>query len=192
MNPNPNPNPNRNLIEEAKQIQQTYKKPFFFKKKTKIECAKNVSNTMNLEELLFHTSFQIPNTNIIYIDYTIFKLYANEDNYIHIIHTILGLITHCISTYGNYIIHINFDSFTISAFERYKEMFFLLISTIGDMEVYPYMTQCYIYYSPSTIMQMIQFITSVIKINIKEKITLYNKEESKSLLDQLFTSFDNR
>jgi hypothetical protein len=174
------------LIEEAKTIQINYKKPIFWKNKTKLECAKNVSHTMNLEELLFHTSFQIPNTKIVYIDYTIFKLYANEENYQIIIDRMIHLITNCISTYGSYILHINLDSFTISAFERYTKMIHLLIASIEHLELFSYMEQTYIYYSPSTVLQMIQIIVSLIRVNIKEKITLYKKEESKALLDQLF------
>jgi hypothetical protein len=55
------------------------KKNVVFKNKQKIECAKHVNQSMELAKMIQCTAVRIPNTNIIYYNYMIFKTYACDE-----------------------------------------------------------------------------------------------------------------
>jgi len=115
-----------NLINEIKEFQNNYysvnKKNFFFKKQQKIDCATEISEKCDINTLLNNSVFIIPNTNSIFFDYTIFKVFANPANYNNIINHINHLINYCIQYFERYNVHINLSSFTITAYERYKKL----------------------------------------------------------------------
>lgn len=95
---------------------------FFFNSKQKLNLANTVSNSLNLDELINKTVYIISDTNKVYLDYSIFKLFANPSNYDILVRYIVQLFTICIEKYDYFEAHVNLDSFTISACHRYKEV----------------------------------------------------------------------
>lgn len=182
---------NEELMDKINRLQTDYYskngKNVFFKKTQKKECANEIANTFSTEHLINHTVYNITGTNKIYIDYTMFKVYATKDNYLEIIKRILELFKEAIDNYGNFEAHINLNSFTISSYERYKEIipqfckkcfndptrFSLLLSNI------------YIYHTPSIFDNISKICSGFMNENVGHRITLFNKSQSEALINNL-------
>jgi len=125
------------IVNKIKEFQDDYysknKKNIFFKKNQKLECATQVCSAFPLEYLISQTLYIIPNTNKIFFDYVVFKLFANKDNYSQIVDSIFVLLKQSFETFDNFELYMNIDSFTVSAFERYKEV---LIEFINKCVLY--------------------------------------------------------
>jgi len=114
------------LEEKIKDLQQLYysnnSKNIFFKNKQKLDCATLVCDNIPMETLLSNTIYVIDDSNQVFLDYTIFKLYANPHNYETITNAIVALLQSHIDKFDSFQLHINLHSFTVSALERYKSM----------------------------------------------------------------------
>ena len=123
---------NKELLARIDKLKADYyskqSKNTFFTSKQKLAVAETVSNSMNLEELVQRSVYVIKNTNKIYVDYTVFKLFANPSNYHYIIDYMLSLLSYCIEYNGLFEVHVNLDTFTVSACHRYKEVIELYLS----------------------------------------------------------------
>ena len=110
------------LLDQMEQFKSDFLvregKNSFFKKGQKLDCAKKMSQTFNLQDMIQKTVFIIPGTNKIMFDYTIFKLYACPDNYYKIVDYIITLYDWLLLQYPTFEANIILDSFTISAAER--------------------------------------------------------------------------
>jgi hypothetical protein len=181
------------FLAKVEQLQANYyqdtKKATFFKKKQKEECAKAVCNNIGIEQMLQHTVFNVPNTNKVYFDYTVFKMYATTANSHFIISRVLDLFQESITKYGNFEAHLNLATFTISAFERYKpiisyfcdECMRINTNYQQDMAVF------YIYNTPSMIDLLSAASRPFMDDAIRKKVVLYNKGESEKLISELFS-----
>uniref|UniRef100_A0A6C0D2Z9 CRAL-TRIO domain-containing protein n=1 Tax=viral metagenome TaxID=1070528 RepID=A0A6C0D2Z9_9ZZZZ len=162
-------------------------KALFFKKQQKEDCANVVSSNFDIEEILRHTVFNIPNTNKVFFDYTIFKMYANTNNSHFIISRVLQLFQESITKYGNFEAHLNLNTFTISAFERYKPIisYFcdecLRINTNYQVDMIGF----YIYNTPSMIDMLSTAARPFMDDVIRKKVVLYSKKESEKLISDL-------
>ena len=151
-------------------------------------CAQQISNNFDLNDLIEKTEYNIPNTSSVYFDYTIFKLYAHESNYQLLINHILRIFDYCIDTYGEYVVHVNLDSFTVSAAERYKKIIELFNLSCIQNTNYLYTKQLktwYIYYPPSVIDMIQQILKSVIESEVLNKINVISKKDSSEELKKL-------
>jgi len=112
-----------NLLNKVEELKETFfennKKNMLFKKSQKDDCAKYISDNIDINLLIEKTVYIIPNTNIITIDYPVFKLFANDLNYTKIIDHIMNLFDYAIKYYKIFEVNFNLDSFTVSAAERY-------------------------------------------------------------------------
>ena len=71
-----------NMMEKYRQdYYQTNKKNTFFKSNQKMECAKGMTQTFDLNEMIKRTVYRLGDSNKVVFNYPIFKLYANPDNY---------------------------------------------------------------------------------------------------------------
>lgn len=180
-------------MEDISKIQtefyNSHRKNIFMKTSQKSECAETISRQIPLEELIRNTIYIIPNTCSIYMDYPLFKTYVGSDNYKevmnHIFETINGVIYKC----GTFEMHINLNTFTISAAERYNQVIQSFCNECfkNNTQYTSVMTNMYIYNTPS----MIQTIsTLMVKYSndptIKEKTIFYTKDESHMRLNELF------
>jgi hypothetical protein len=177
-----------NILEKAQKIQNdfysTHQKKTIFKKTQKIECAKTISQTMNINELLDSTLYIIPNKNIIYFDYNIFKLFANFENYDQIINYFFLLKSQCVYKYFYYEFHINLHLFSISALERYKKFLEIFAERQQEDNSNVLLKIC-IYNSPSFIDTILKVLNTLINQEILNKAVFFKKEESAVLLNRL-------
>ena len=180
------------LLSEVNKKQKEYYsssgKNTLLKKSQKFNCAETVSNHFDINDLIKNTVYNIPNTNIIFMDYPLFKLYANPTNFQNIIDHILSLTNSVIQTHGNYETYVNLNSFTISAAERYKHLIEMLCKECikSDTRFSFFLTKMYIYNSPNMIESIAKLLNVFIDPRVKSKITLYNKTISPALLENFF------
>ena len=155
----------------------------FFKSKQKLDCAHSISNKMTdkqLELLMSKTAFIIPNTNKIYIDYITFKMYGNPEIYEEVNDYLISIISECIQKYGTYDMHINLNTFTISAFQRYKPLIDIFANKCLNHETNfsDLLNKMYIYYTPSIMDNIIKILGPLFNNGIKNKLMLYSKNGS--------------
>jgi hypothetical protein len=162
-------------------------KNVIFKKSQKTDCAKEISNNIDIDLLINNTMFNVPNTNKIYFSYEMFKLYANHDNYEKIQKHLLDLVQICIYNYSNFELHMNINSFSVSACERHKKFVLSLTQQcLQEKKNYSYLlTKFYVYYTPNTVSNIIQIVTPFIDPVVRPKFVLYTKNESDDLLKKL-------
>jgi hypothetical protein len=161
------------------------KKNSFFKKSQKLDCAKFIANNMDLNELIEKTVFMIPNTKIIYIDYPIFKYFANEDNYERIVQYIINLFDYAIKYYGNYIAYLNLDSFTVSSTERYIPAVKIFCNIcLSKNNIYMgYIDKFFILNRPAVMEAIITVVKPFVERDVIDKLTFLTKEQTKKFLE---------
>ena len=93
-----------------------------FKNNQKLECATMVSDNMNLHTLFSSCIYIIPNQNNIFIDYQKLKSFICPKIYPQIVDYATNLANQCIDKYQLFSLHINMESFTITAAQRYKDL----------------------------------------------------------------------
>lgn len=172
------------LIHEIHKIHNDYyenvKKNVFFKKIQKIKSTENIINNIPLDELLKCSIYEIPNTNKIFFDYTIFKMYASPNNYNDIIQYMVLKVRNIIRSYNNFEMHMNMKTFSVSATERYIDIIRLFCSECcNNNEMFvKSLTQMYIYNTPSGLNTITSMILKLMTPEIRSKITHFLKDES--------------
>ena len=152
-----------------------------FYSRNKSPCAGEVPKTVSLEELISKTLHTIFSSNKIYVNYLVFKTYANPLNYHHIINALIKLIISTIDTYGSFEIHINLQSFTISDARRYEKIYQLYYDTCcacGLQYKFETIDNIYIYYTPYIIDMISSLIVKFTDKDMKKKIILVGKSQS--------------
>lgn len=176
------------LMEKCKdQYYENEKKNFFFKKGQKMDCAKKMTETFPIEDMLKTTIYIIPNTNKIVFNYTIFKLYANEQVYSNVIQKVIDSYDIILSQYPDFEIHVILDTFTITAAERYKNVIKLFCEKCMSSKVNytQRLKGMYIYYCPSMIESISTLLKPFIDPVIISRVTYYSKVESPALLEEI-------
>lgn len=192
MEENKNTSENEELIDEINNYKEDFysknSKNVIFKKNQKNELAQEISNQFDINRLLNSTAFQIKNTENIFFDYTVFKLFANETNYNYIIQHVMNIFNHCIVHFNKIVVHVNLDTFSVSAAERYKNIIILFnnacISSESDYE--SKIPNWYIYNTPNVLNMIHRLLKNIIDPNIIKKAQMYPKYESPSKLKELF------
>ena len=179
------------LIQEIHKIHNDYyetsKKNFFFKKSQKIESAENIISKIPLDELIQCSIYDIPNTNKLYFDYIVFKMYASPSNYKKIIQYMIVKIQEIIHIYGNFEMHMNIKSFTVSATERYMDAIRLFCNEcyINDEMFSNSLLQMYIYNTPCGMNTISSMVLKLLSNEIRSKITTISKDNSIECLNNL-------
>ena len=177
-----------NDIEKFKDVYYSEnKKNVFFKKSQKMEVATHICAQFSLENLIQQTIKIIPDTNKIFIDYTLFKLFATPQNYKQIIDYVISCFSTCIQSYGEFECHINLNSFTITSAERYKHAIEMFCNDCLKSETRygSVLSKMYIYHSPGMIERFTGIFVHLIDPLVRDKFVLYNKEESDVLIQKL-------
>lgn len=171
-------------VENAKRdYYALHPKNVFQKNQQKIDCAKHVSNACNLNAMIERTIFIIPNTNYIFYDYLVFKLYATEDTYTVLYEHMIKLIQIILAKYDNFELHINLKTFSISACQRY---YVFICSTLNQNKTYlNKMNRIIIYYTPRFIDSITQLLYASVK-DILHKV-VYVKESSEEDIQKLLS-----
>lgn len=174
------------LIQQLKQLRDDYyntsPKNNFFKNSQKLLCAETVSRKFDITDLLNKTAYIIDDTPCIFFDYTIFKLYANKNNYENIVSHMLKLYDDCIEKYDEYSIFTDLNTFSISALERYKSLIILFNEKCKMNLNYSQKLKCWkILNSPSFFDTVSQILFTLIDKEVIQKIQLISKKENEIL-----------
>jgi hypothetical protein len=169
-------------------------KNVLFKKSQKMKCAETISKQIDLSTLLSHSAYFFPNQNKIYVDYTMFKLFANESNYVQIIQHIIQLVDVYIDSHISepFELHLNLNGFTISAAERYKETVQLFCESImyfnqcKNRQIVDHLSKLYIYYTPSIMEHIMRLFQNIVDPTIYTRIVFLSKTESPEKIRILF------
>jgi len=186
-----NYNLNNEFMEKISDLSSKYysenKKNIFFKKNQKNDCALSITNAVGIDELIVKTIYIIPNTNSVFLDYTIFKTYATAEYYSNILNYIFSLFQECVTKYGVYNTHVNLDTFTISAAERYKNIIELFLENCMNYgcDYSNELNKMYIYNTPNTFKNISPILMPLIDPVVKQKIVFYDKNTSSEILKTL-------
>lgn len=159
----------------------------FFKSSQKLDCATAICNEFDPILLFNKAIYIIPNTNRIYFDYPVFKTFANPDMFEPFVSYIYQLIYKIIQQYSQYEMHVNWQTYSVSAHKRYKDLYqvFLTKYENTDINFHDNLSNLYVYYTPTVIQLISNIMTQLLHPVILGKIILYNKTDSEELLHQL-------
>jgi hypothetical protein len=181
----------RGFMQKMNELQEeyylTHKKNTFFKSAQKKDLALAIINNMSLNEILNMGAYNIPNTNKVYIDYTILKSCTIEETYQAIVDHIFRLFRVCIEKYNTYECHISLLSYSITACERHKGIFKHLTDECDTPKDYyiTHITNFYIYNTPSIMSKVFQIVSPIMHESLKTKIVMFNKIESSEKINEL-------
>ena len=182
-------------IEQMKEDYYSHnKKNILFKKSQKQDCALSICNNMDVNQLIENTMHVIENTNSVYFSYPVFKLYASDQNYDLIISHIFSLFDRCIDKFGTYQVHMDLQSYTVSACERYKPIFPVLFNECFRKEktYSDTLDRLFIYNTPNAMETIIQIMRPLVHDNVRHKIVFYNKAQSAEIMNNLLTNQHNK
>jgi hypothetical protein len=176
-----------NLLGDLEKFKSAYysenKKNVLFKKDQKMDMASKISTEFNVETLMRKTIYIIPGTNELYFDYNVFKMFAHPSNYLSFVNYTHALILHIIQTSGAFVSHVNINSFTASAAERYKGILELFneVGLQNDTNYAVNMTTLHVYNTPSSLEHIYKLISGLIDPEVRSKIVFHSKAESSLL-----------
>ena len=181
-----------NLYSHIQSTQSNYYsehggKNMVFKKAQKFECAETVCTQIPLIVLMQKTFWIIPSRNQIYFEYPLFKMYAHPGNFMEITDYVISLCLQCKHMYNTFSLHVNFEGFTISAAERYKQ-FVVWFNSVCETRNHGFLLvieQMIIYNTSNTMDHISSIFLPLIPNEMRPKIRIIGKEESKELLEQL-------
>lgn len=171
------------ILGKINELKESYysenSKKSFFKKSQKLDCAKFVSESIDLNTLIDNTVYAIPGKNIVFINYPVFKLYANPDNYTQIIDHIITVFKYIIEYYNTFDVYINLSTFTVSAAERYKEVIRLFCdSCFNDGTNFSeLLIKFHILNTPSVMEMIVKILKPLANPLVIDKIAFHTKEE---------------
>ena len=128
----------------------------------------------------------IPNSNKIYIDYQLFKQYANPSNYNILINEFASTINKIKESYKMYEIHVNLFKFTSKSMKDYYSFSQLLYNMQAcDMND----VICLVAYNVSLLVNSIsQLFVKYVGAEFKNKLILHERDASNKLLDVLLVN----
>jgi hypothetical protein len=166
-------------------------KNMFFKKQQKFDCAKQIVDKIHLDVLLNRTCYIIENTNLVHIDYPTLKIFASPEIFDTISDFIIKKIAHAKSKYDEIEVALNFDSFTVSAAERYRDLIRVFCQHCfqRNTNFAVVITRFVIYNCPNVIDNIKQIVLPFMDENLKPKMVLAAKKDSEQFR-AFYSQFD--
>ena len=183
-----------NLLNKLNELKNTYynnnSKKTFFKNNQKLDCADMVSKSIDINTLIHNTLFQLENSNNLFFQYTIFKTFATNNNINQILDYFMNLLENVIDTYGSFKLHVNMETYTITAHERYKNMYAELFSRCKQNNILfsDKLISMNIYNTPNVINTLQVFFAPFIDKNAVDKIFVFDKKQSQASIEKLFVN----
>ena len=145
-----------------------------FNRRQKEIAAKAVAETMGLNGLLDRMCFVCGDTNHICVDYIVFKTFAHPENFVHISRKMQQAIEQVLQNHSSFIVHVNLESLTLSAMQRYKDLF-TICETIctenrGELGFVPYLDQWCVYNCPKMMKDLLGFIRPFLNRAVIDKV----------------------
>jgi hypothetical protein len=152
----------------------------FFKKNQKFDCAKYVCNNNDINKMIETAVFIIPEKNIIFVDYVIFKIFANDDNYDRIIDHIMNLFDYAIKYYGSFEVNLNLRTFSVSSAERFIPAIskFCKRCLSHHTNYTEHMSFFRILNTPSVMEMIIKIVKPVVEKDVLAKLSFLSKDET--------------
>jgi len=185
-------NVENNIHEKISETVEEYysqnKKNILFKSRQKIECAEYISNTYNVDELLSTDIYIVSGKPYLYIDYTLLKLFINENNYINVIRRYQTMFEECFMNHNQIEVHLNLDTFTISAAHRYKVFIerFANECMMNGAGYSSLLSKFVIYNAPSMLDSIFGMVKHIVDQRLLNKIEVISKKESVFRMKELF------
>lgn len=182
---------NSQFHEKIAQLQTDYyknnNKNMFFKSSQKLDCAATITGAMDIRSLFENTIYILPNTNRIYFDYPFFKTFATPAIFESLVTYIYELINQTMQVYSQYEIHVNWQSYSVSAHDRYKDLYRIFLARYENsgFNFHDNLSRLCVYFTPNVIQLISKIMVPLIHPIVLSKITLYNKTESEELLQTL-------
>jgi hypothetical protein len=179
------------LLDRINKLRNEYasdnKKGLFSSKQYKFECANAVLKTIDLDTLLNSTLTILPNSYHLFFDYNVFKTFAVPELYDTIMQYSISKISHCINTYGTYEMHVNLNTFSVSAFQRYRPIIELYSHecNTNHKEFHEKIKTMHIYNVPSTVETISQLIGPILPPLVRQKVIKYDKSASEKPLQTI-------
>jgi hypothetical protein len=182
---------NNDLIEQINKIRKHYassnSKGMGLSNKYKIDCAKMVLNEIDVNTLLKSTIIIIPDSHQLFFDYIIFKSFIIPELYDTIINYIINRIITAIQKYGKIEIHVNLNTLTVSAYNRYKDCINTytskLYSSIPNFQ--EALVAMHLYNIPSCIDTIAQLIDPFIHPETRNKMIKYDNISSEKAINTI-------
>lgn len=172
----------RDITKLQEEYYEKNNKNILFKKSQKYDCASIITQQYDVSLLFQKTLFVLKNGGV-YFDYTIFKTYIHPEIFDSFLEYVNRISFDYIDKIPEYTLYLNFQSLTISAFERYWP----LVKQI--MTKFPVegntMQKTYIYYTPSVVDQIMKVMHPFIS-HFRDKLVFYSKSESPEKIAELF------
>jgi hypothetical protein len=179
------------LLKQINQARNDYisesGKSILFKNKQKQDCAKHVSTLYDTNTLLQMSMYLIPNNPILFIDYTILKLFINEDNFPVLVNHYKNLYDTCYNQFGTIILNLNLDTFSVSAAYRYKNIIEMFSKEFMQTHYSYNLNKLIIYNSPSMMDTIYSIFKHCIDHILMDKIVLVTKKDSTEDIQYLKT-----
>ena len=184
---------NVEITKKIKEVQDEYYndsgKNIFFKKNQKLDCAKEITKKIDLDELLHYSMYIIPTSNRIFVDYTILKTFLSPETYLPVIMKFTELVENCLSQHDSYEYYLNLDTLTVSAFERYQDIFPLFYEICNERGLCysDKLTKCIMLNTPNIGEILTKLFRPFMDKKTKGLITIFSKKESAELIPQIFS-----
>ena len=158
-----------------------------FKKAQKFDCAKKVVSKIPLEVLLSKMCVIFENTNVIHIDYPTMKTFASPENFEIISDNTISNFDFLKRTYGTFEIFINFDGFTVSAAERYKDLIEIFCKKCFQINAgFAFaVTRLVVYNAPTMIDSVKYAFWPFMEEEIKKNIVVVQKKDSAAIINKI-------
>jgi hypothetical protein len=181
-----------NLMNELEQFKSTYysdnKKCTVFKTAQKHDLASKICSEFGQDELFAKSVYPIRDTNKVYINYPVFKLFVNPSNYNAFVLFCQSTFNQTINKHGTFECHVNLEGLTISAVERHQrvvELFCTDPSERGGVEYTLYLTKVCIYNTPSIIDNVTNLLKRMLDPDIMKRLVKYTRGETQYQLSLL-------
>ena len=170
----------REIEKTKEEFYSTTAKSMFFKKQQKFDCAKQIADKIPLDILLNRTCYVIENTNMVHIDYPIMKTFASPEIFDTISDFIIKKIMIVKSKYDGIEIALNFDGFTVSAAERYRELIRVFCQHCfqRNTNFAVVITRFVVYNSPNIIDNIKPIVLPFMEEKLKPKMVVVAKKDS--------------
>jgi hypothetical protein len=119
------------------------------------------------------SAYIIPHKNHLFIDYPNFKQFHSSNLSDEYVYYLMNLINECLQYYSCFEIHINMQSFTITAAQKYKGMIYKFLQLTTVPELMNRLTGIYLYKIPKMIDGIVQFFSAFFSDEkLKGKVTI--------------------
>jgi hypothetical protein len=121
---------------------------------------------------LFSRAIHLEEPNRIFFDYTVFRTFARPDLFADFTAYILALIRQCISSHGEFEMHINLKSFSVTGAQRYHDMIRMFCSEClrTDTEFSKLLTKMYVYNPPKILGAISACFIGFVDDHVRSKI----------------------